>query len=96
MKSLKGLTVTVTKLDIQRGVRGDACKCAVARAVRRAAKLPKVVFVGIAGELTIISESGRVNAIYCLPKPAHRFINNVDSGNPVRPLKFKIGREVKA
>jgi|SRR6476620_1472065 len=97
MKDLSGMEITVTELDIKRGVPLSDCDCPVARAIRRAAKLRRDYISVCDEELEVGPGVGIIpgEATFLLPKRVENFIHKFDNEQPVKPFKFKIGRMVK-
>lgn len=81
------MVVNVTQEDIDNGKPRHICGCPVALAVKRMALDPGSVYVS--GRYTNIDGHQHVNS-----RKTSKFVNDFDSGNPVKPFEFEIEFEV--
>lgn len=87
--------IRVSQTDINRGVRGDAALCPLARALNRAFGYRYSVEVGSMG-VSFFTLAGRRGEVR-LPAPAQDFIawfdnTNMHDQNAYRPFRFQIVR----
>lgn len=84
------MTVQVTAEDIQKGVRGQSCKCPVALAMKRTLRLRKSIVACYGCSYTLWdSKFKRVMKIGKFPRSVRLFIRAYDKGEPVAPFTFE-------
>lgn len=77
-------TITVTRQDIDLGIRGGCTQCPIALALRRKFQLPETIDVQVYGGHCKIDEQ-----LYQLPPTARVFVKNFDRSRlSVRPFEF--------
>lgn len=81
------MKISVTRKDIEKGIKENSKQCAIALAVRRASR-SKNVSVGI---IAIYINKKH----YSLPDEAYDFMCAFDKGKLVKPLTFETKRKVK-
>lgn len=86
-KNYAGTVVEVTNRDINHGLMHSCEDCPVARALRRA--------TGTRSVSAGYGSCGIGKRSFCLPIAVDRFIRAFDGRGPVKPFKFRIGREEK-
>jgi len=80
------MNITVTKEDIEHGLRRDPEHCAIARALMRAG----LDHFGVMGPSVMVADGwGRLTSLR-LPEVVSDWIFNFDAGNPVGPLRFEL------
>lgn len=90
--------IKVTKLDIERGVRGSAVSCPVARALKRKLNWPRTPFEVETGTINRYTPSEVENPyanptkVVELPLRASAFILDFDAGEVVEPISFQVAR----
>jgi hypothetical protein len=82
----KYLTIEVTQEDIDNGVSKSATSCPLALAFTR--KTKRVVRIG--STIQIWGKAYRGAWDYLLPRETIEFIEDFDSGKPVKPSKFRL------
>lgn len=82
----KGILVEVTEKDIKHGVKGDPCRCPVAKALRRATKSSVVS----AGEGVLFAGPKKRRTFWRTPAFVRLFISDFDDGAPVNPFAFSL------
>ena len=82
--------ITVTQNDIKLGEAGNCRACPIARATRRA--LHRHILVD--EDSITIGRPGEGGKEYQLPPSAQKFIERFDSGKPVRPITFLVGKRL--
>lgn len=74
------MRISVTREDIERGVPGHACLCALARAIERQY-----------GPATVAATHFKARGFrFRLPLYMQRFVLDFDSGLPVEPVEFEV------
>lgn len=89
MKSPKkpgAVRVEVTARDIRLGVRGDTCRCPIARALKRATRCKEAV----SGLWWCTVETAEHEFRADTPRVALRFMGAFDDGQPVKPFTFTL------
>jgi hypothetical protein len=88
--------ITVTQDDIDKGVRGTACKCPVARAVGRAFGVPPLADQVSVGHAIGVRKypSDRCMTWYDASPEAKYFMLMFDTKQPVGPFEFELGEEI--
>lgn len=82
---MRAIKINVTKDHIRRGVRGSACDCPIALALKQTL---------ITHNVSVSSTAIVVNNIgFSVDKKDLRFIERFDAGQPVRPYSFDLTRD---
>ncbi len=76
------MIIEVTREDINKGIKRNACHCPIARAIARHTGSQ----CAIGGDI-YLSNSGKSCFI---PEIAQIFISRFDAGEPVKPFKFDL------
>jgi hypothetical protein len=81
---MRAIKVNVTKDHIRKGIRGSACDCPLALALKETL---------ITTNVSVDANSIRVNHVYFkTDKKDVRFIERFDAGKPVRPYSLELCR----
>ena len=81
---MRDIRIKITKEHIRKGVRGSACECPIALALKETL---------ITNNVHVDMDGMRVNHVsYALDKKDRKFIERFDAGMPVRPYDFDLGR----
>lgn len=79
------MKIEVKQIDIERGVRYSSILCPVARAVKRAIKMPLQY-----RSLQIQYDLELNGKIIVLPQRVRKFVVRFDAGKSVRPFSFEL------
>jgi hypothetical protein len=88
--------VDVTGVDIFQGVKGNAHKCPIARAMLTALHKIEPDRFGVSIGATafgVLDYKKQVTFEFCLPIEAQLFISHFDNSGPVEPFKFEFDLE---
>lgn len=86
MAKAKDVTVSVTEQDIKKGIKGDPCKCPVARALKRAFH-ERNISAG-AGFMFVGPPKRRIS--WRTPEDVTTFIERFDEELKVKPIEFSL------
>ena len=86
---MKSITINVTQLDIDGGVRYNSRACPIANAVRRVSIPRDIEPIHVDNSYMMIGKTG-----YTLSKAAKAFIIDFDSYKKVKPFRFR-SKEMK-
>ena len=80
--------ITVTQDDIDKGSRGESCKCPVALALKRA--VPHSDGVEVCEHFFVFHDAGVRWFTSLLPLEVVRFVEEFDAGGKVEPFEFQM------
>lgn len=83
------MKISVLPFDIQNGVRGNACRCPIARALQRAFPGAPGIWVSTYTQIVFTADEEHY-AETNMPPAAVAFMRAFDDGKPVGPLEFDV------